>query len=81
MADALAWRFAIAALKAVEMLQGGKTFGKEPDLISTSALGKHTCTDMDAPVFEGKYCDVEEPPNCINHEIPTFGRPQVRQSS
>jgi len=80
-ADAIAWRFTVAALEAADMLAAKKSFSKEPDLISTSALGKSSCEDMDNPAFEAKYCDVDEPPNCINHEIPTFGRPQVVYSN
>jgi len=80
-ADAYAWRLAKAALKAIAQLEQGTTYTPKPALVTTSALGESKCADFDKPTMKKSWCDVDEPPNCMMHQLPAWGRPQIQYAT
>eukprot|EP00040_Diaphanoeca_grandis_P004333 m.28184 g.28184 ORF g.28184 m.28184 type:complete len:572 (-) comp15882_c0_seq1:38-1753(-) len=84
-ADTLAWQYSSAFLKGLALLKdgGGPKLGKNPPLLMPSTLPQHECVDVPfnpskpGLVHKAKWCETEEPPSCVNHEAPTFGRAQI----
>ncbi len=65
-----------ALLKALELIEKDMNDGKDPrDTWSASGRRIFLKDDLPEPKFcDAEYCVVNEPPECLNYELPTFGK-------
>lgn len=83
-ADAIAWRFAVAGIRAAELLADGAHYDHSPQPVPFVDLGPAQCEEVDEhkqrppPLMRSGFCSANALPSCINHELPTFGTPQIQ---
>jgi hypothetical protein len=74
-ADAFTYVYTQALLLALDLIEAEMNDGRDPrDTWSASKRVPLTKADLPAPILcDPEYCTVDEPPKCLNFELPTFG--------
>lgn len=75
--DAFTYVYTQALLIALDLIETDMNDGKDPrDTWSASKRQPLLKTDLPTPILcDPEYCVVDEPPKCLNFELPTFGKP------
>ncbi|KAL3822034.1 hypothetical protein ACHAXA_007827 [Cyclostephanos tholiformis] len=74
--DAFTYVYTRALLKALDLIEEDMNIGKDPrDTWSASRRRVVLKGDLPEPKYcDPEYCVVNEPPECLNFELPTFGK-------
>jgi hypothetical protein len=75
--DAFTYVYTQALMIALDLIERDMNDGRDPrDTWSASRRRPILKTDLPAPMLcDPEYCIVDEPPKCLNFELPTFGKP------